>query len=129
VLEEGALTPFVMLLCVALIAVLALIVDGGRVLSARQAAFSEAEQAARVGAMQLSIASLHAGLTTIRVASAEATAEQYMSVAGHPGFAVVVGSRVIATVRTYALSTPLLALVGIDHLPVSASAAATVVVG
>jgi hypothetical protein len=32
-------------------------------------------------------------------------------------------------VRTYGLATPLLALVGIDDLPVSASAAAAVVVG
>jgi len=119
----------VMLLCVALIAVLALIVDGGRALGAREAAFSEAEQAARVGATELSVASLHAGLTTFQVASATAAAEQYMAAAGHPGSATVIGSRVIATVRTYALATPLLALVGIQHLPVSASAAATVVVG
>ena len=128
-LEQGALTPFVLLLCVALMAVLALIVDGGRALSARQAAFAEAEQAARVGATQLSIASLHAGLTTLQIGSAEAAAEQYMSASGHPGSAVVVGGCVLATVRPYALATPLLALVGIDHLPVSASAGATAVVG
>lgn len=128
-LEQGALTPFVMLLCVALMAVLALIVDGGRALSARQAALSEAEQAARLGATQLSIASLHAGRTSFQIGNAEAAAERYMSASGHPGSAVVVGACVLATVRTYALATPLLALVGIDHLPVSASAAATVVVG
>ena len=128
-LELGALTPFVTLLCVALIAVLALVVDGGRALHARETALTEAEQAARVGAAQLSVASLHAGLTTFQVASATAAAEQYMAAWGHPGSAVVIGTAVVATVRTYELATPLLALVGIDSLPVSASASATVVVG
>ena len=128
-LERGALTPFVMLLCVALLAVLALVVDGGRALSARETALSEAEQAARVGAAQLSVASMHAGLTSFQVASATAAAEQYMAASGHPGSAAVVGTCVVATIRTYRLATPLLALVGIDDIPVSASAAATVVVG
>ena len=41
-LERGALTPFVMLLCVAMLAVLALVVDGGRGSSARQTALGEA---------------------------------------------------------------------------------------
>jgi hypothetical protein len=72
---------------------------------------------------------LHAGLTTFQVASATAAAEQYMAAWGHPGSAVVIGTAVVATVRTYELATPLLALVGIDSLPVSASASATVVVG
>ncbi|MGD0874014.1 MAG: hypothetical protein ABSA14_03360 [Acidimicrobiales bacterium] len=128
-LERGALTPFVMLLCVAMLAVLALVVDGGRALSARQTALGEAAQAARVGAAQLSVASIHAGLTTFEVASAIAAAEQYMAASGHPGFATVSGTSVVATVRTYGLTTPLLALVGIDDIPVSASAAASVVVG
>jgi len=128
-LERGALTPFVMLLCVALIALLALVVDGGRALRARETALIEAEQAARLGAAQLSVASLHAGLTAFQVANATAAAQRYMAAAGHPGSAVVIGTSVVATVRTYALATPLLALVGIDDLPVSASAAATVLVG
>ena len=92
-----------MLICVALIAVLALVVDGGRALSARETALSEAEQAARVGAAQLSVASLHAGLTTFQVATATAAAEQYMAASGHPGSAAVVGTCVVATVRTYDL--------------------------
>ena len=62
------MTPFVMLLCVALLAVLALVVDGGRALSARETALGDAEQAARVGAAQLSVASMHAGLTNFQAA-------------------------------------------------------------
>ncbi|MGD0441359.1 MAG: hypothetical protein ABSB52_12140 [Acidimicrobiales bacterium] len=127
--EQGSFTPFVMLLCVALMAVLALIVDGGRALGARDTAYLEAEQAARVGATQLSAASLHEGLTAFQIAGATAAAERYMSACGHPGSVVVAGSAVIVTVRAYALATPLLAMIGIDQLQVSASAAATVVVG
>jgi len=127
--ELGALTPFVMLLCLALMAVLALVVDGGRALSARETALSEAEQAARVGAAQLSAASLRAGQTAFQVQSALAAGEQYMAASGHPGSVTVSGSIVVATVHTYQLPTPLLALVGIDHLAVSASASATAVVG
>jgi hypothetical protein len=128
-LELGTLAPLVTLLCVALIAVRALVVDGGRALSARETTLTEAGQAARVGAAQLSVASLHAGLTTFQVASARAAAEQYTAASGHPGSAVVIGTAVVATVRTYELATPLLALVGIDNLPVSAPAPATAVVG
>ncbi|HLN07208.1 MAG TPA: pilus assembly protein TadG-related protein [Acidimicrobiales bacterium] len=126
--ELGAVTPFVMLLCVALVALLALVVDGGRVLNARETALSEAEQAARAGAVQLSASSLHGGLTAVQVASAIATAERYMAASGHPGSATVAGTVVVTTVR-FLLPTPLLALVGISALPVSASAAATAVVG
>jgi hypothetical protein len=110
-------------------ALLALVVDGGRALSARDNAFGEAEQAARVGAAQLSAESLHAGLTTFQVSNAVAAAERYMDTAGHGGSASVEGNVVVATVRTYRLATPLLSIVGIDTLPVSASAAATFVVG
>jgi hypothetical protein len=42
---------------------------------------------------------------------------------------MVKGSVVVATVRTFPVATPLLALVGITSMPVSASASATVVVG
>jgi Flp pilus assembly protein TadG len=118
-----------MLLCVALVALLALVVDGGRTLSAREAALTEAEQAARLGAAQLSATSLHEGETAFEVTGAIAAAEQFMTASGHPGTAVVLGTQVVATVRTYKLATPLLSFVGFSSMPVSASASATAVVG
>jgi hypothetical protein len=127
--DAGAVTPFVMLLCVALTALLGLVVDGGRALSAREKAFGEAEQAARAGAAQLSAASLRGGSTVVQVGRATAAAESFMTASGHPGSVAVMGSTVVATVRTFMLPTPLLALVGIDEIRISASASATAVAG
>lgn len=127
--DGGAVTPFVLVLCVALVALLGLVADGGRALAAREAAMTEAEQAARLGADQLSLASLHAGSIVVSTAAAVAAAEAYMAAEGHRGTAAVVGGRVVATVDTYPLSTPLLALVGIDSVAVGASASATTVDG
>src|SRR5271157_2885799 len=42
--DRGSVTPFVALLCAALLALIALVVDGGRALGAREAALGEAEQ-------------------------------------------------------------------------------------
>ncbi len=127
--DRGSVTPFVALLCAALLALIALVVDGGRALGAREAALGEAEQAARLGAAQLSATSLHAGLAALGSAEAVGAAEAYMAAAGHPGIATVIGTSVVATVETFRLSTPLLAIAGIDSLPVSASASATSVIG
>jgi hypothetical protein len=105
------------------------VVDGGRALAAREAALGEAEQAARLGAAQLSVTSVHAGSTSLGAEEAVAAAEAYMAAAGHRGTAVVSGTSVVATVATFRLTTPLLAIVGIDTVGVSASASATSVVG
>jgi Flp pilus assembly protein TadG len=118
-----------MLLCVALTAVLGLVVDGGRALNARETASTEAEQAARAGAAQLSATSLRTGVTAFQARRATAAAERYMADWGHPGSAVVEGASVVATVTTFQVHTPLLALVGIDDLRVSASASATAIAG
>ena len=65
-LERGALTPFVMLLCVAMLAVLALVVDGGRALSARQTALGECDRSrgavhGRLGTSRLCDGQRHIG--------------------------------------------------------------------
>ena len=127
--ERGGVTPFVLLLCVALTALLGLVVDGGRALAAREAALTEAEQAARAGAAQLSGSALRRGATALQDERATAVAELYLAASGHPGSATVVGSTVVATVLPFLLPTPLLAFVGIDGVPVSASASATAVAG
>jgi len=127
--DSGSVTPFVTLLFTVLLALLALVVDGGRALGAREAALGEAEQAARLGAAQLSVTSLHAGLARLPTAEAVGAAEAYMAATGHPGTAVVMGTSVVATVHPFRLRTPLLAIVGIGSLPISVSASATSVVG
>src|SRR5665213_700922 len=102
--------------------------DGGTVLTARQAASAEAEQAARAGAGALSVDALRAGQIQIDGPAAVATAEQFMITAGHPGTAVVVGG--VVTVRIdYQVPTAILGLIGFDRLDVSAAAAAVNVGG
>jgi hypothetical protein len=127
--EEGLVTAYVVLTAAALAALLGLALEGGIALNARQAAYVEAEQAARAGASALTATGLRAGRVEIAAAVAMAAAVQYMRVAGHPGTAVVVGDDVIARVSPYEVATPLLGIVGIRSLTVSAEAAATVVPG
>lgn len=125
----GSITPFVTILCVALVALLGLVADGGRALSARQAALTEAEQAARAGADQLSVGALRAGSATVDSAAAVATAEDDMAASGHPGTATVRGTVVTASVTAYQLATPLLSLIGVGSLEIAATASATPVAG
>jgi Flp pilus assembly protein TadG len=127
--EEGIVTAYVVLLVSMLMVVLGLAFDGGIALSARQAAYAEAEQAARAGAAALSTSSLRLGGVDPAIAEAAAAAEGYMAAAGHPGTVSVNGDEVVAVVLPYRISTPLLGLVGIPSLEVSATAVATAVTG
>jgi hypothetical protein len=113
----------------ALTSLLGLALEGGVALNARQAAYVEAEQAARAGASALTITGIRDGRIEIATGVAIATAMQYMRDAGHPGTARVAGDQVIATVRPFAVLTPLLGIVGIRSLRVTATAAATVLPG
>lgn len=127
--DEGLVTTYVVMLVSTLVLLCGLAFDGGLALSARQAAFAEAEQAARAGAAALSTAALRGGSVVPSAPSAVAAAEAYMRTAGHPGTAVVRGGEVVATVAPFRVSTPLLGLVGITSLSVSATAAASALTG
>ncbi len=126
--QEGSLTAFVALVLVALFTLVGLVVDGGSALSARQSAADEAEQAARAGAGALSIDALRSGFVEIDQSQAIAAAEQFTDVAGHPGIATVSSGTVTVRIH-YQIHTQILGLIGIDTLPVSASASAVDVQG
>jgi Flp pilus assembly protein TadG len=121
--DRGSIAAFVVLVMVALLALVGLVVDGGTALTSRQAAQVEAEQAARAGAGALSVDALRAGIVQIDGPAAVMAAERFMTTSGHPGTAVVAGGVVTVTIR-YRVQTAILGLVGIDHLAVSAEAAA-----
>jgi hypothetical protein len=127
--DEGLVTAFVVLTAAALSSLLGLALEGGVALNARQAAYVEAEQAARAGASALTTAGLRDGRIEIASGVAVATALEYMRAAGHPGRARVLGDQVIATVLPYRVPTPLLGIVGIGSLRVTATAAATALPG
>lgn len=110
------------------LALAGLVADGGRYLDARQAAASEAEQAARAGAASLDVGQLHAGALTIDPAAATAAAEQYMRTAGHPGVAWVAGNTVYAQI-SYRQPTQLLGIIGVGSLQITVTESATDVAG
>jgi hypothetical protein len=127
--EEGSVTPFVLLLCLALAALLGLIAEGGLVLSAREAAVGEAEQAARAGAAVLTPATVRSGGTSTGGTRAVAVAEYLMALDGHPGTAIDVNGVLIAVVTPFRIRTPLLALAGVGSISVTATASARAVAG
>ncbi len=127
--DAGAVTAFVVLLVVALAALLGLVAEGGEVLSVKEAAVAEAEQAARAGAAALVPATVRLGGISTGGAAAVGAAEYYMALNGHPGTAVDRDGTVTATIKPFPVATPLLALVGIGSMTVTASASATAVAG
>ena len=127
--DAGSVTPFVLLLSLCLAALLGLVGEGGLVLSARESAVAEAEQAARAGAAVLSAQTLRAGGISDGGGGAIAAAERFMADSGHPGTAVDANGGVTATVTPFRVRTPLLALAGVPSISVTASASARAVVG
>jgi Flp pilus assembly protein TadG len=126
--DAGSVSAFVALLLVAIFVLVGLVVDGGSALSAQQAAADEAEQAARAGAGALSVDALRSGVVQIDQQQAVDAAERFTRAAGHPGTAVVSGGTVTVQIR-YRIPTEVLGIVGLDTLPVSATASAVDVQG
>jgi Flp pilus assembly protein TadG len=121
--ETGSVSAFVVLLIVAVMAMMGLVVDGGRAMSAQQSAFDEAEQAARAGAGALSVSALRDGSVQIDPTAAVTAAEAFTVADGHPGVATV-SDGVVRVQISYTIQTQVLGIAGISTLPVSASATA-----
>ena len=126
--EAGSITVFVAVFAVALFALAGLVLDGGRAVSAQQAAQDEADQAARSGAAALSVSALRTGAVELDSQAAVANAVAYTVAAGHPGTATVVGNSVEVSIH-FRVSTDILGMIGIDSLSVSATARAVDVHG
>jgi hypothetical protein len=121
--DDGALTAFVLLLLVAFVALLGLVVDGGAVVTAHQAAEVEAEQAARAGSGAISIDGLRTGVVRLDEVAAVDGAERFAAAAGHPATATEAGGVVTVHIG-YDVPTVILGMVGIDVLHVTAVASA-----
>ena len=121
--DAGSISAFVVLLLVALFTLMGLALDGGTAISTQQAAYDEAEQAARAGAGALSVDALRSGSIEVDQQAAIADAEQYTIAAGHRGTATETNG-VVTVHIAYRIPTVILGIVGIDTLPVSASASA-----
>lgn len=122
--DEGSITPFVVVLTAALLAMAGLVIDGGYALAARQDANASAERAARAGADALSRESvLGAGPLRIDPIAARAAAERQLAAAGRTGEVTVAGDTVTVTV-TITRPTAVLSAIGIDTLKATATATA-----
>jgi ribulose kinase len=110
------------------LAFMGLVVDGGSYLNAKDAAATEAAQAARAGAGALDPNQLHAGDLGLDQSQAIATAEAAMAAAGHPGTAWVVGTTVYAQI-SYNQPTQLLSIIGVTTMHVNVTEQATNVAG
>jgi Flp pilus assembly protein TadG len=129
--ERGAvaatLTPFV----AAVMLFAALVLDGGRLLTARQHAADAARQAARAGADALSQTSLRTADPAhllLNPAAAQDAARAYLNRAGVTGTISVDGATVTVTARADE-HTAMLGLIGLHSLHSTVTAAARPVAG
>ena len=126
--ETGALSAYVAVLAVALLAIVGMAVDSGRAIAAQRLVADEAEQAARAGAGQLSVRALRDGRFLLDSAAAVTAAEDYLILAGHPGTATVSNGVVMVRV-VVVVPTSILDIVGVSTIRVSATASASDVRG
>lgn len=130
--DEGAVSVFVLALVVVLMIVAGLVVDGGRAVNARAAAFDAAEQAARAGANQLDAGTLRAaGEVVLDPAAAQAAAVDNLVARGYDAARVTVtttGTEVTVAVRED-VPTVLLSLAFISSFEVEGVATARAAAG
>jgi uncharacterized membrane protein len=127
--EQGEFVPFVAVFVVAVLAFLALAVDGGYLLAARRRAIDEADAAARAGAQALAVPAYRSsGVVEVDPEAAEEAAQGFLGATGHGGRVEVVDDRVMVTV-SFAQPMALLRVVGVDEMSVSGRGEAQAVRG
>ncbi len=124
--ESGSVAPLVAVMLIGLLAVTALVVDGGVLFAARRDLQGLADGAARAGAMAVDVAKLR---QTERVrldpAGAEAAARQYLDAAGFTGTSTIHADILSVTVHlSETRSTVMMGLLGVRGVRVEADAVA-----
>jgi hypothetical protein len=122
--DRGVVTAFVLGLAMCFMVTAGLAVDGGRIVAARVEAADHAENAARVGAQQVTL--LRLGWRLLDPVKARRAAEEYLSTHGVGG-QVNIGLRTITVTVTLTQQTTLLRLVGIGSRTVTATRSAELV--
>jgi hypothetical protein len=114
--ERGAVTAMVAVFFVGLLAVAALVYDGGRAITAKRRAINQAEQAARAGARAVDPAALRAGgPDRLDPQVAADQARSYLASVGATESSVVVSGTTVEVTVTFQEPTLLLGLLGIDR--------------
>jgi len=123
--DDGSLTVFLAVVAFSLFMLVGLVVDGGRALTAREAAWCAAQEAARAGAGQLVVQDLRSGSIVVDPGAAQVAAEDYLADRGFQGAVnVVVADGVVTVDVSSSEPTAILGLIGIDRIAVGASASA-----
>src|SRR2546423_3383833 len=98
--DAGQVTPFVVILTIALIAFAGLVLDAGMALSAKVQALDAAQAAARAGAQQLDVTEYREhNIAQLDPPSAEAAARGWLASAGLDGTVAATVETVTVTVR------------------------------
>jgi len=126
--DEGSLTVFLAVLVLALFALVGLVIDGGRAVAAQSAVTGEAEQAARLGATQISVQAIRSGIIAVDPTAAARVAAAYLRAVGTAGSVTVTGDTVKVQIES-SEPTVVLGIVGVQGIGISASASATNVHG
>ncbi len=126
--EDGSILAMTCIFMTMFLALAGLVADGGHYFDAKEAAASEAEQAARAGASALDVSQLHTGTVALDPNTAVAQAENYMVASGQPGTAWVQGNTVYAQI-SYRQPTQLLGIIGVGSLQINVTESATDVSG
>ncbi|WP_100812144.1 MULTISPECIES: hypothetical protein [unclassified Microbacterium] len=112
----------------ALVVVIAWVVDGGGQILAQQRAMTLAQDAARVGANAVSGHVVATGAVAIDVTAARAAALEYIAAAGESGSASVIANTVTVTV-TASYDTIFAVFPGLETLRAEATASARLISG
>jgi hypothetical protein len=124
--DRGSVSTFVVMLVVVFVASAGLAVDSARYVAAHVAAGDHAENAARVGAQEIS--GIRSGTPRLDPGAARAAAQRYLTLRGITGSVRVTGNRVTVTV-TARPTLSLLGSFGISPRPTSATRSADPVRG
>ncbi len=127
--DRGALTLMLALLMVVLVALIGLVIDGGRKLNESETAYAVAEEAARAGAGVVNTSTAYSsGTFEVDVPLALAASRSYLASAGYSGTVTASGNSIRVTV-TITESTDVLSVVGISSMSATGSAVASLETG
>jgi Flp pilus assembly protein TadG len=127
--DTGSVTPFVVIIAVALLAVAGLVLDYGNALAEKDQALDVAQSAARAGAQQIDLAALREGRPArIDPDRAITAARAWLRQAHATGTVTATPGAVSVTVERVA-RMQLLQIIGVRQLRTTASATATAVQG
>lgn len=132
--DQGALTLFVVIMFIALLAFAGLVVDAGTKLDDYQNAATYAQEAARAGADQVDLSKVYSSSTiVIDPAEAVSAAQAYLAslpdATGVFGTVTPVGNSAIRVTVTVTSPTKILSIIGIGSVSATSTATATLLSG